>query len=262
MLLVVEEFLALKYIRLKMKKLFFLLMICLLITSKTQAQIEESSWNGRFGIGVGYSPMWLFTNSGEINKYLNTTSFPQLKDNGIYLNNYSGFVYVMLVNNLRLGGFGYSGKNQESFSTLNIERQSIYNVNAGGITLEYSLPFENFTISTGIMLGVGETTYEFSSSSSNPNWDDVLKGPGGTLIDTPISNTSKISNNYYIFCPTINTDIALTRFLTFRAGVGYQITFDKEWKLNGISKINGVPSELKSDAFFIQAGLFIGLFAF
>lgn len=243
-----------------MKKLFFSLLVLFLMTGNLLAQIEESGWNGKFGMAVGYSPMWMFTNPGKINEHL-FTGTPDLSKKGVYLNGYSGFVYVMLVNNLRVGGWGYNGTTKESSADGNFDRQTVYSINGGGISVEYSLPFNKFALSAGLLLGVGSTNYEFNNSRKNPDWNDFFSD-GDVMYDGTGLPSGKISNNYYIVSPTINVDIPVTRFLAFRGGAGYQFTFGSEWKLNGINKISNVPDELNSNAFFVQAGLYIGLFAF
>ena len=77
------------------------------------------------------------------------------------------------------------------------------------------------------------------------------------------SNVSrKLESNYWMFSPTINAEFPVYRFVALRVGVGYQLTFAGDWEAENGQSINGVPSDLKADGFFIQVGLFAGFFAF
>jgi len=47
-----------------------------------------------------------------------------------------------------------------------------------------------------------------------------------------------------------------------RLGVGYQIAFADEWTADNNQPVSNVPSDLNSNSFFIQSGIFIGFFSF
>jgi hypothetical protein len=44
--------------------------------------------------------------------------------------------------------------------------------------------------------------------------------------------------------------------------VGYQITFADDWTADNDQPVANVPSDLNSNSFFIQSGIFIGFFSF
>jgi hypothetical protein len=71
-----------------------------------------------------------------------------------------------------------------------------------------------------------------------------------------------MKNTFYTFTPTINIDYPVTRYLAFRVGAGYLLTFADDWTLNNDLELSGVPSDLNANAFFVQAGVYLGFFAF
>jgi hypothetical protein len=71
-----------------------------------------------------------------------------------------------------------------------------------------------------------------------------------------------LKNSYWMFTPTINLDYPIYRFVSLRLGVGYQITFADEWTADNDQPVANVPSDLNSNSFFIQSGIFIGFFSF
>jgi hypothetical protein len=73
--------------------------------------------------------------------------------------------------------------------------------------------------------------------------------------------SDNISNSFYTVSPTLNIDIPLDRFVAIRVGAGYMAAIGDKWKLNNDQNFSGVPSDLDSNSFFIQTGIYFGLFA-
>lgn len=170
-----------------------------------------------------------------------------------------GYAYVMFIDNLRLGGMGFSGSRLESKDINEIG----YSIGGGGLTIEYTLPFiKRIAVSPGLILGVGSIDLKVSKNNREITWQNVWSefiDP----YDSGIYNFTRVlSNSYYIISPTLNVDIPFNRFLALRIGAGYQMTFSDEWTVDNDQQISGVPSDLNGNSFFIQTGLFVGFFAF
>ena len=54
----------------------------------------------------------------------------------------------------------------------------------------------------------------------------------------------------------------INRFILVRLGVGYQIAFNDDWTADNDQRLDGVPSDLTGNSFFIQSGIFLGFFSF
>lgn len=250
-----EELNQIKFIKLNMKKIILVILFITAVVT-TPAQIEESGWNGKFGVAAGYSPMWIIPNTTPVNNYLKSFGVPALTNSGFYAGGFSGFVYLTMVNNLRVGGLLFDGSTRESISAGTTEKNIIYSVDGGGLTVEYSLPVKGMALSVGLLIGKAQMNIELLKNNTNIDWNDIIK------FDNQSVENIKLTNNYYILSPTVNLDIPAARFISFRIGAGYQFNLGDEWKLNNISKINNVPDDITGKAFFIQTGIYIGLFAF
>ncbi|MCK7523537.1 MAG: hypothetical protein MZV64_40745 [Ignavibacteriales bacterium] len=66
----------------------------------------------------------------------------------------AGFVYIGFVPNLRIGGMGFGGSTSESALLNGFEREAVYQISGGGLTVEYTLPFiKNMAVSVGTIIG-------------------------------------------------------------------------------------------------------------
>lgn len=215
-----------------------------------------------FGGGIGYVPAWYIPNVDPINTQLKQIGMSELSTSGFYSSGIAGFLYLGFVKNLRLGGMGYGGSLSTSQMVSNESREVIYDLSGGGVTIEYTLPFvKDFGISVGAAIGVGSLELDIYRSTGNFTWE----GTWEELSDPNISSDSfsrRLKNSYWNFTPTLNIDYPIYRFVTLRLGVGYQIAFADEWTVDNDQPITGIPSDLNSNAFFIQSGVFIGFFSF
>jgi hypothetical protein len=182
----------------------------------------------------------------------------ELSSSGFYSSGIAGYLYVGFVKNLRIGGMGYGG----SLSTSDENREVIYSLGGGGVTLEYTLPFiKDLGISVGAAIGAGNLELDLYRNSGNFTWEETWGE-----ISNPDSATGsfnrKLKNSYWMFTPTINLDYPIYRFVSLRLGVGYQITFADDWTADNDQPVANVPSDLNSNSFFIQSGIFIGFFSF
>ncbi len=235
-----------------MKKII-LLASAIFLSSITYAQsASQVGWVSKFGLAGGFTPIYIMPDLSVVNSAFSFDTDGMLAYGG------GGYAYVMFIDNLRLGGMGFSGSRSESRGINEVG----YTIGGGGLTIEYTLPFiKRIAVSPGLILGGGSIELEVSRNSGNLTWDDVWNDFSNANSNTE-NLTRKLTNSYYIVSPTLNVDIPFNRFLAFRIGAGYQMTFDEEWTVDNNQDISGVPSDLNGNSFFIQAGLFVGFFAF
>ena len=92
-----------------------------------------------FGGGIGYVPAWYIPNIDPINVQLSEIGMTELSTSGFYSSGIAGFLYVGFVKNLRIGGMGYGGSVSSSQTIDNVNREVVYSLGGGGVTLEYTL---------------------------------------------------------------------------------------------------------------------------
>lgn len=237
------------------------IIISLLLFTSIFAQSESQiGWIAKFGGAVGISPTILFPNFDGINPKLNELGMNDF--NGPLVGwGGGGYAYVMIIDNLRLGGYGFNGEQTETNKSESFNNEVKYSIGGGAGTIEYTFPFvKNMALSAGFILGAGSLDIDLYQSNGDLEWNsawDLVK-------DKSQSDYKEYSmkNSFFFISPTINLDFPITRFLAVRGGVGYQFTFGDEWKVGNEIKLNNVPSSINADGFFIQTGLYIGLFAF
>ena len=213
-----------------------------------------------FGGGGGFVGGWYIPNVDPLNLKLKEIGIPEFSTSGMFTTGGAGFIYIGFVKNLRLGGMGFGGSASSSSNVNGINREAIYSIGGGGLTVEYTLPFiKNIGVSIGAILGSGTMSVELYRNDGNFNWGNIWSD----IDDGQSENVSrKIENSYWTFTPTLNADFPVYRFIALRLGLGYQLTFGGNWKTENEQSISGIPSDLKADGFFIQAGIFAGFFSF
>lgn len=215
-----------------------------------------------FGGGIGYVPAWYIPNVDPVNVQLSQVGMPELSNSGFYSSGIAGFLYVGFVKDLRIGGMGFGGSLSASQTVDNVNREVVYNLSGGGVTIEYTLPFvKNVGVSVGAMIGAGSLELDLYRNSGNFSW----AGTWEEFSDPDVSSDayySKLRNHYWMFTPTVNLDYPIYRFVLLRLGVGYQLAFADEWTADNDQPVSGIPSDLNGNSFFIQSGIFVGFFSF
>lgn len=241
-----------------MKKIFLII----LFVSSSLALFGQTAkyFDAPFGGGGGYSPGWIIPDTNPLNQQLKTLGIPELSTSGFYTSGGAGFIYIGFVKNLRVGGMGFGGTNSESVSLPSENREVVYSMGGGGLTLEYTLPFiKDLGVSLGAIIGGGAISVELYRNNGQFSWaniwDEIGNGQSNNVSRTLI-------NNYWIFSPTLNIDIPVYRFVLFRIGAGYQLTFGGDWEADNGQPLSNVPSDLNGNNFFIQSGIFVGFFSF
>jgi len=241
------------------KKLLF---SALFLTSIVSYGQSGQFFDAPFGGGIGYVPAWYVPNVDPINIQLNKIGMSELPSSGFYSSGIAGYLYVGFVKNLRIGGMGYGGSISTSQSIDDVNREVVYTLGGGGLTVEYTLPFiKDIGVSVGASIGTGSLELDIYRSSGDFTWEGTW-GEFSNLDSTSGSFNRNLKNSYWMITPTINLDYPIYRFVSLRLGVGYQIAFADEWTADNDQPVSNVPSDLNSNSFFIQSGIFIGFFSF
>ena len=238
------------------------LLLMIFTASLSLAQMKSQvGWMSKFGVGAGVNATWIFPNYDEINKQLPSLGINEKFSGGILTWGGSGYVYLMIVDDLRIGGMGFGGSQSVSINSNGFDREIIYGIGGGAFTIEYTLPFvKRVGVSLGAMIGGGKLTIEQYQNSTYYLWQETWDEFNTPKNTRNISNI--IENNYITITPTINIDIPLTRFFAIRIGSGYQFTASESWTINNNQNLGNRPNGLSGDAFFIQTGIYLGFFAY
>lgn len=242
-----------------MKEKFLIIILFLSINVLSQ---DKKYFDAPFGGGGGYTPGWIFVNLDELNKQLVSFGSGQLSKSGFYTSGGAGFVYIGFVPNLRIGGMGFGGSTSELTLLDGFEREAIYRISGGGLTVEYTLPFiKNIAVSVGSIIGGGSIQIELYRNAGNFNWQSLWSEVSTTTSSSP-NISRKLSNDFFLFSPMINIEIPFYRFISFRLGGGYQLAVGKSWEVENEKQLSNVPSKLNGNSFFIQSGIFFGFFSY
>ncbi|MDR3625629.1 MAG: hypothetical protein P4L45_02285 [Ignavibacteriaceae bacterium] len=231
---------------------------------------ESSFYDAPLGGGIGYTPGWVMPKVDGINTQLRNINFPNIPSSGFYSSGVSGFLYLGILKNFRIGGFGFGGSKSNSgiytvdpLGSSSIapqleQRQTDYSLTGGGVSFEYTLPFvKDVAVSVGTLLGRGSLNISIYRNNGGAEWQSVWQG----VYSSPVSSFS-MKNSYWLFSPILNIEIPAYRMLCFRIGAGYQFTFGGNWTYDNDKDVSNVPSNINGNSFFIQTGIFIGLFSF
>ncbi len=240
-----------------MKIKALVLFFFLYITSFSQSA-SQVGWVSKFGLAGGFTPVYLFPNVDDLNIVAKDFGVGEFSTSGILTYGGAGYAYIMLIDNVRLGGMGFGGSTSQSSGGKEVE----YGIGGGAFSIEYTFPqIKRIAVSLGLLMGAGSIDINIFENNGRFNWNDTwtdFSSPDKNLTN----NSRSLTNSYWMFSPTLNVDIPITRFLAVRVGGGYQLTFGDEWEVDNSQKISGVPSDLNGNSFFIQTGLFLGFFAF
>ena len=231
-------------------------------TSVSFGQLSKQvGWMSKFGLAGGLTATWMFPNYDDINKQLPALGINDKFEGGLLVWGGSGYVYLMVVDNVRIGGMGYGGSSSVANYVDGYNREIRYGLGGGAFTVEYTFPFiKRIAVSIGGMIGGGKLTIEQYQNNGDFSWQNTWDEFSDTEGTRDISR--RIKNNYFTITPTLNVDVPLTRFLALRVGTGYQFTMSESWTIYNDQSLGDVPGSLNGDAFFIQTGIYLGFFAY
>ena len=220
-----------------------LLFIILFLTSTEIFGQAGQFFDAPFGGGIGYVPAYYIPNLDPINSQLNQIGMPELTTGGFYSSGIAGFLYVGFVKDLRIGGMGFGGSLSTSQNVDNLNKEVVYSLSGGGVTLEYTLPFiKNFGVSAGVIIGAGSMELDFYRNTGGFSWEGIweeLSDPN----EPSDSYYGKLQNHYWMITPTLNVDYPIYRFVLLRLGVGYQFAFADEWTADNDKPVTGIPTD-------------------
>lgn len=239
------------------KKSIFLFLILFISIEAQDGQ--NVGWITKFGLAGGFNPVYIIPNVDPVNEMLPSFGVDKLSTSGMMGYGGSGYIYILLLDNVRIGGMGFGSTQTQEGVVNGYNRQADYSIGVGGLTIEYTLPFiKTPAVSVGAILGAGSLQIDLYQSKNTHDWDKLWDGFG----DESDTKMLSMKNTFYTFTPTINIDYPVTRYLAFRIGAGYLLTFADDWTLNNDLELNNVPSNLNANSFFVQAGVYLGFFAF
>lgn len=243
-----------------MKKIFLLIVILLTLASLIKAQ-GSKMFDAPFGMGGGYLPTWNFINTDELNNTLLSANFPAVTKSGFFSSGGAGFVYIGFVPNLRIGGMGFGGSTSEKTLAGNENRETVVSISGGGVTIEYTFPFiKNVGVSLGTLIGGGSYQIELFKNSGSFSWNEIINEIGTSTA--PANYNRRLINNFFLISPAINIEIPIYYLAAVRLGAGYSFTIGDNWEVENGLELSDVPSEINGNHFYIQAGIFLGLFSY
>lgn len=246
-----------------MKKILAILLLIVLIKPSFAQEGEDVGWVARFGLAGGFNPSFVFPNLDPLNIEVRKMGLKELSSSGMFLWGGGGYAYIMLIDNLRLGGIGIGGSTNSKGLVNGYNREVDYNFGLGGVTIEYTLPFIKYVaVSVGAIVGAGSQSIEIYQNKNDYTWSNLWSKVTGSGIIVDDDVNYQISNTFFTIVPTVNLDVPINRFVALRFGGGYIFNFNESWKVNNDRNISGVYSELTSNNFFIQTGIYFGFFAF
>jgi hypothetical protein len=223
------------------------------------AQPESSSY---FAVGAGYTATYNLLNLDDLNK-LATGKFnlPELKS-PFFSTGFEIFTGSIIVKNLNVGFFSYSGTSSSKLDSTGINRTFDYQIYNQGLIVDYGFVlYKAFAILPGFQLGFANSEININQTLKKVDWGNI---DGKNTIE---GYTHNLKKSFLNLEPRISLQYAVTNFLMFRANASYAISvknpFVKEdWVYNNSAEALNVPDGINQSGFKIQLGLFVGLMNF
>lgn len=252
-----------------MSRLLTALLLLLLLVPTAQAQDDEDfeirpnrrqRGGGIVGGGGGVIPTWHFLNTKDLNQALASKGFPVLDEGGMFLFGGQGYAYIMIIPNLRVGGLGYGGSMEatlypETRGYVDPYRSSTLSLSAGGVLLEYVIPFGRFHIALGGMVGGGSYTLTMTQASVLPkSWDGLFPSSPNAETDT----RHELRSSFLTWQPSLTLEYEVHPFIVLGVTGGY-FGGSGEWELDETFPVSGMP-DFAFESPFLRLGLTFGLF--
>jgi hypothetical protein len=255
----------------------FLIILCLiflfaipLISQEDEESVPtppRRSVPAKIGGAGGFTQNLLFLDLNPINNFLKMSGAATFDKTPMLLLGGQGYGYIMLVQNLRIGGLGASGVLKTAAIDTgidpNIRRDVELSVGFGGMTIEYVLPvFPRLDVSAGIMLGAGSTSIRIWRNQ-NPNkiWDNIWN-EYGAYANASFDYNHTLTGSFFVYQPQLNIEYAVLRWVGIRVGVAYNGMSAPEWKFDDKYDLIGVPSNISGKGLMINGGIYLGTFLF
>lgn len=252
-----------------MSRLLTTLLLLLLLVPTAQAQDDEDfeirpnrrqRVGGIVGGGGGVIPTWHFLNTKDLNQALATKGLPALDEQGMFVFGGQGYAYIMIVPNLRVGGLGYGGSMESTWQPDTREqpvqfRSTKLSLSAGGLLLEYVIPFGRFHVAVGGMIGGGSYTLTLTQTDNTPkSWDGLFPSSPVSAVDS----RHELRSSFLTWQPALTLEYELHPFIVLGVTGGY-FGGSGDWELDESFPVSGMP-DFAFESPFLRLGLTFGLF--
>lgn len=244
-----------------MRKFSLIIIITFFSLPVFAQRAQEVGLVSKFGLAGGVTPGWMFVNLDPLNEVTKNLGIEEFPSSGLFTIGGGGYAYLMFIDNVRIGGMGYSGSVSRSGKSGGFNREVEYSIGGGAVSVEYTIPsIDRIAVSVGALIGGGSIEVDIYQNNGSYDWT----GLWGEFESNDASQniTRNLKHSYFSIAPTVNVDIPLVRFFAIRVGGGYQFTFGDTWTVDNDVELTNVPSDLNGNSFFIQTGVLFGFFAF
>jgi hypothetical protein len=218
----------------------------------------------KIGGALGFTQNVLFLNLDPINEVLRKSNAAPFSGNAMLLTGAQGYGYVMVVNNLRVGGMGATGTRKSTSVDPggNISRNVELSAGYGGVTVDYVIPVvPRLDLALGGLVGGGGMSFKMTLDRGNVRlWNDVWDTFGSATAADQYS--TKVSGSFFVYQPSVNLEYAVLRWLGVRAGASYLGMAGSNWKQDDQFDVSGVPDNISGKGWMINGGIFVGTFIF
>lgn len=242
-------------------------LIALPLLAQQEEQFEEPvpprrSAQPKIGAAGGFVLSGLLLNLDPLNDALRSAGAAPFESNTMLLPGGTGYAYILLLQNVRVGGIGQGGTLKTSSLSGTVRRDVELSIAYGGVSVEYVIPVRpRLDVAVGVTLGSLGMDVKMSKDDGSPkSWDDIW-GEYGSTQDAA-SYTRTLSGGFFMYQPSVNIEYAILRWLGVRAGVSYNGLAGTSWKLDEKFDLFNVPSGINARGFMINAGVFVGTFVY
>lgn len=216
----------------------------------------------KIGGAVGFTPVLLFWNVDAVNEYVFPALGKKFDKSPMILWGGGGYAYIMLIENMRVGGMGLSGSSKLSVLSGSTRRDVEVSIGYGGVSLEYAIPIiERVDVVPGIVLGGGSMGIKMTRDEGGfKRWHNLWNDFGDT---TRIFDFSRnLEGSFFTYQPSLHVEVAILQWLGLRAGISYVGMAAPDWKLDEQFEIADVPSKVNGKGWVFNTGIFVGTFLF
>lgn len=251
-----------------MKRLLILLVLASLAAPLLMAQEDpippKRSRMAKMGLFGGFTPGFLMMDVKPINSFVTAGRGAAFKEGGVFMTGGAGAAYIMVLQNVRLGGMGLSGGlKSTSLDGIGIRRDAELSVGMGAMTVEYVLTLApHLDLALGGTLGWGFLELTLRQSTGGPNtWvGEQLQYSGLASTLVPPNSTRILSGSFFLWGPSVNVEYAALGWLAFRLGASYNVMSFPSWQVDGKYDLLGVPTDVNGKGLMLQGGILVGLF--
>jgi len=222
-----------------------------------------------FGVGGGFVVSLFSPDLNDVNTQLSAAGLSELST-PLTMTGALGVATIGILPNVRISIANLGGSISTSEKEFIVNQQqyvrsaSLSNAYTGfGFDYAFSLAKSLYLI-PGVSGGWG--TMEINTTQYAKGIETSNNAIGGSPSDVNVFNHS-LRNEYFMVNPGLSVEFAPAllgsdkpRIVTVRAHAGYALSFMGDWKENGKSIVNNVPSSIEASGLAIQLGFMIGLF--